>query len=789
MKSLNKYVSELQSFISCRRLNIPANVTGIDGVAPTWDDPVWYIKDQDTGVMHRYLFTKAFRGSRRQSKDAIFRELSNYETKLFLNPYSSILKIYALEIQSINIVNNSKQQRVVIASQILTEAQKCDGLNNISIEFWNSTTLGNLFWDFCKRNKLVSGHYRPIHKDRERGADISAERSNEHLKMTSTSMIYALGDIFNTVFKNVDKNGIIEEGAAIDIQDAITISVALLGLASPNRLNSEVPRLQNQKLKMLRPKIGEPIYYLDWPGSKGFQDNQNHVLRVLAPQVKKSINFFHYYFMPERHFVRFLKDRKLTWNSILEGFIVDEARMKYLDFKIPPNMFSVAYALGFFPVTYYVPVVRCCKFVEPNDSSSRVKFPYLKKWNNESGRRYKVNDFFYKKNIAQLSPNDILLNLTGPSERNGVYSALKSVGINAKIRDALSLSLITNVKELENGIISIITNEIPTFPISYAESEQGLDLEYALFCVSPAKHGIPTTKGMAGSPLNIHSISKIKSMFVNRLLGPEKTKHLNIFYKYGFGFQKLRLHSLRHFSNTEAEKGGIPLSVIAVWSGRTSIKQTLEYIHTSNEDKADRLISTLDLGEKEEDIRIISREELKNSHAMPASATETGICVQELSVTPCNYINDFLSGCFGCESACYICGDLHAIQMFEYDLEFQKARLERLKKSNGEFVSKAKKDWWIKHSLGTYLLEQLIAILKEQKHGHVVRISRDGKQFYITNLKTKDVSEQTLSLPSEKKLLEEFNANIFEDNSVPKSMGLILNSYGLGEKNNYGTKS
>ncbi|TMO05491.1 hypothetical protein [Pseudoalteromonas sp. S558] len=781
MKTLNKYKVELQSFISNNRLSIPDNVYSIDGQSPSWEDPVWYIKDPDTGVLHRYLCIKAKKGIKRESKDTIFRLKSNYASKLFHEPYATLLKIYTLAVQSMNIVNNSKQQRVVTACQILTEAQKHGCLNDVSVKFWSSSNLGNIFWDFCKKNKLISGRSRPIHKDRERGADVSAERSTKHLKMTSDSMIYALGDIFNIVFEHIDIDGTLRQGKEIDIQDAISITVALLGLASPNRLNSEIPLLQNQKLKTLRPKTGEPIYYLDWPGSKGFQDNQNHVLSVLEPHVRKAIGFFHYYFMPERHFIRFLKNRKQSWKAILQNFTIDKERVRYIDFKIPPNTFSVAYALGFYPVNYYIPIVKNSKYVCISDSGRKVKYLYMRKLNYETKRRYKVDDFFEHKHIAKLNLDDILLNTTGASSRNGVYAALKSKFINPIKRKELALPLITNVLSLEQAVFDVIKKEIPTFPLCYADSEQGIDMENALFCVSPAKHGITVAKGMAGSPLYIYPISKIKSLFLSRLHGHKKTSHLNIFSKYGFGYQKLRLHSLRHFSNTQAEKGGIPLSLIAAWSGRSSIKQTLEYIHTSDEDKTDRLISTLNLDDSEKDIRIISKEELKNSHTMPASVTETGVCVQELSVTPCNYINDFLSGCFGCESACYICGDQEAISMLQYDLEFQKVRLKKLNERSDGFVSKMDRDWWLKHSKGTYILKELISILKAHKHGSLVRISQDSKQFYITNLETKAISEHKLFLPSEKQLLEAFQVDSPDKISVPESMGLILNSFNLGK--------
>ncbi|KNC66118.1 hypothetical protein AC626_18990 [Pseudoalteromonas rubra] len=283
---------------------------------------------------------------------------------------------------------------------------------------------------------------------------------------------------------------------------------------------------------------------------------------------------------------------------------------------------------------------------------------------------------------------------------------------------------------------------------------------------------------MAGSPLYILPIKRITHLFTQRVCDKNKTSS-NLFNKYGFGAQYLKLHSLRHFSNTQAEKGGIPLSVIAAWSGRKSVNQTLEYIHTSEEEKADRLVSTLDYSETKKEIRLISKDELHENHGLPASQTETGICIQELTVTPCSYVNDFLSGCFGCESACYICGDHAAINVLEQDLKFQKIRLQKIQRALESFISQATKDWWVKHSQGTSLLEQLIAVLKDYERGQLVRIAPDRSCFFITNLNTKHVEKKTLLLTSESELLAALEVESKTEESVPESMRSLIASFGL----------
>ncbi|MDK1313646.1 hypothetical protein [Pseudoalteromonas ardens] len=750
----------------------------MNGNSGNWTDPVWYILDHNTGVRHRYLFTKSVKGERRESKDILLLNNKNYDSIIHSEPYLELLKIYTLEVQSASIVNNSKQYRVVVASHILTEAEKLGGLNNVPLNFWNSIPMSNIFWDFCTKNKLIVRKNRPSHTDRERGADIYRQRSEKQLKMTPDSMIYALGDIFTQVFCDIDEDGNLLKGGHIKLDEAVSMTTVLLGLAAPNRLNSEIPLLQNQRLKVLHPKTGNEVYYLDWPGSKGYLDNQNHILKVLAPQVKRAIGFFNLYLKPERHFIRYLKNPNQTWEAILKGFNVEKERANNIDFSTDPNIFTVAYSLGFYPVNYEVDTLSTPDAISITENSKKWRFNSFK-WCKSRKRRLSKKDFLIRKSIGRICPSDLILNLTGSN--NALYSVQRVLYcscISKKFKESLDLPFLITAYELENSVIRMIYRDIPKFPLCYTKLDKGIDLESALFCLSPGKHSITSTKGMAGSPLYILPIKRITHLFTQRVCDKNKTSS-NLFNKYGFGAQYLKLHSLRHFSNTQAEKGGIPLSVIAAWSGRKSVNQTLEYIHTSEEEKADRLVSTLDYSETKKEIRLISKDELHENHGLPASQTETGICIQELTVTPCSYVNDFLSGCFGCESACYICGDHAAINVLEQDLKFQKIRLQKIQRALESFISQATKDWWVKHSQGTSLLEQLIAVLKDYERGQLVRIAPDRSCFFITNLNTKHVEKKTLLLTSESELLAALEVESKTEESVPESMRSLIASFGL----------
>ena len=154
MNIFNKYHLALQDLLQSYSNEIPKNISSIEHSKPTWDDPVWYILDVDTGVRHRYLFTKAVKGQRRSKNDSYFRKLKNYESNLLTKNYGLLLKVYALDVQQQKIVNNSKQFRVTVASQILTESEKYRNLNDLPIKFWNDRKESNFFLGLLQKTSF-----------------------------------------------------------------------------------------------------------------------------------------------------------------------------------------------------------------------------------------------------------------------------------------------------------------------------------------------------------------------------------------------------------------------------------------------------------------------------------------------------------------------------------------------------------------------------------------------------------------------------------------------------------
>jgi hypothetical protein len=780
MKEPNIYLRNFENLFRKYGNKLPDNIYCSDKKTKgSWSDLVWYIKDLSNGRYIRYLFIKNdLTSNKRHLSDKNAMVPKDYTSLCFSDNYAKLLKLYAIYIDNQSLASKSKGPRISVAVKIFMEAEKYRTLNDIPIKFWNNTYLSNIFWDYCKKNKLISGNNRPIHTDRSRSAEESIQRDKILHSLLPDSKIYALGYIFNQVFINVDDNGKLQEDKDIDVSDAIAITSALLGLAAPDRIGAELPLLPNQKLKTIKLKNGDNLHYLDWSGSKGFQDNQKHILISLAPQVEKALNFFHYHFKPERLYVRYLKNPNQSWERLLAGFIVNPLRKKYLDFSQKPNLFSLAYALGFYPIDYEIQVLKDLNVIQKSSTTDRWQFK--RSWSRKLRRYTQSKDYLTEKPICQVSMEDLIICIRGTSQKKKFYchQLLNTNNISEVFFKRLNLPLVASIRKAEEAIMRIQKELIPSFPMSFGKTDKGIDLEDALFCFSKNKHMIKSARGTAGSPLFISPVSQVNAILKNAYQ-PNRAHGNNIFEKYKFGEQTLQINSLRHFANTEAEKGGIPLAVIAAWSGRTSINQTLEYVRTSEEEKSERLISTLDFNEHEHEIRVITNDELKNIGGLPASTTSTGICVQELSVTPCDYINDFLTPCFGCDESGYVCGDTKAIEILEYDLKFQKIRLDNIQTSKKSFLSKAKKNWWIKHSQGVILLEQLISIMREQKNGDLIRMSSNKSEIFITDIKTKAIKQINIALPRPEELLKKIKSEETHTSKIPESMKSLIALFNL----------
>jgi hypothetical protein len=310
-------------------------------------------------------------------------------------------------------------------------------------------------------------------------------------------------------------------------------------------------------------------------------------------------------------------------------------------------------------------------------------------------------------------------------------------------------------------------------------------LSNALLCISGKRGQYKRNKSIKfldRSLYAIHPVSSIATLISRKLTGSTKLVS-TIFEDYGFSDElTLKPHSLRHYANTLADLSEIPIEIITSWSGRVNPEQTHTYIHTSEDEKADRVRAIINpSSNSKESIKVISVKEIARSTNLPATITSTGICTQELNVSPCEYLNDFLSQCFMCGQACHIAGDEKTIVFMEKDFLVQNKRLEAVKNNPRLVNSKAMQEWYVIHRNNTEILSILISLMKEQPIGTVIRFSNKELKFHLTDLIKQKITSVCISLPEPEKELQRLIGIKNDDYKSEPNQGLanLLSSFGL----------
>lgn len=764
----NKHLNRLHKLLSEYRDVELTQFEGPGGKKAEFDDLLWHHVDPNTGRRTRYL---CCRHGMKGKGELIFLSRPGFELP---SPYDQLLKVWIIEVVNDPISAAEKQARVSIARKLLTfmggdlyrltEAT----VDNLKLGK-HSNDLLRPFVKFCSGKGLMRELDLTSGYDRDRTGHAQLDRNLS--KLPSIHAVLALGDIFKHVFENVNADGSVRPGTAVRMVDAIVPTFACLSLASPNRTAAEVTVLRKQRLHSYSENGGEPVYYLDWMGSKGHRDYKNHLLAALREPLEKSLNFFHDACEPARILCRFYENPNQSIKALLSGFKMAPERQQHLSPTTRPNIFQLGYALGFYGVDDCVHVLKEGADPTSHHSNSRAKC-------------------FEKKPIYSLTNQDQLATSRASPKSGCSYASLYylfGVAINTW---PFSGSLTVTVRDVQEWWISFFTKSlVPEFPVSYSTAETNIRLKDAMFCfLGNWFYGRGVSKGTGGkryqsSPYAVVPLHALGSYAIPRLTG---STGKTIFEDYGFASEvRVRLHSLRHLANTLADMSEIPVEVITAWSGRVNPEQTHTYIHTGHDEKADRVRAVINPPSMDNrGIRVASVTRLSQATNLPASVTSTGVCTQDLNVTPCNFLNDFVAQCFMCPDSCHIAGDEQSVAFFEKDLAFQNTRLELVACDPRLSNSQAMKHWYAIHSRNTRLLSMLIDLMKKCPKGTIIRYSNNENQFQLTDLHTKRITKVACDLPDPEDSLKRLLARKKSSAKTCENPQLqsLLTSFGLAEK-------
>lgn len=761
---LNKYIDRLERLVGEYREVELDQFEGPGGKKAEFDDLVWYHVDPNTRRLTRYLCGLHGRKGRGNA--------GNRPTDTLAYPYNHLIKVWIIETTNTPLSASEKKARTSVVRKLLSimdgdlyaQTESTIGILNLGER---SADRLRPFLAFCCDKGLMRRLELNGSDNRDRTGHAHFDNTLE--KLPDIETVLAVGAIFSSVFEHVDEHGSLVPGEEINIHDALVVTFVLLSLASPNRTSAEIPLLPKQRLSSYSESNGSPVYHLDWIGSKGYGNNKNHMLAALAEPITKALNFFYRACEPARVLCRFYEKPNQSLKALLDEFEISPELEQNLSLTQQPTLFTLGYALGFYGVDDCVPVLK--------DGADLTSTHHAHR-----------GQFFEDKPIYSLRSQDQLsVSRTGSTSFSGLpylfgYTAMPEIFTD---KDTVT------VGEVQEWWISFYRKfMLPEFPLSFSSGESSISLKNAMFCfLGSWFYGASKGFGSGGKTFQrtnymVVPLASLGASVIPRLTGQSRTK-ISIFQSYGFSSElSLRPHSLRHLTNTLADLSSIPVEIITAWSGRKNSEQTHTYIHTSHDEKASRVSAIMNPPDFDRRaIRVVSQEQITQTTNLPATVTSTGLCTQNLNVTPCNYLNDFVSQCFMCPEACHIAGDEKAIDFLEKDLSFQTARLESVACDLRLPTSQAMKQWYVIHSRNTHIISLLISLMKSSSIGTIIRYSSANAEFSLTDLNKKLINKVACALPDfEGRLKGIIEAKTTSSTSdTNPQLRSLLSSFGLSE--------
>ncbi|ELY8026736.1 hypothetical protein SOH16_001508, partial [Pseudomonas aeruginosa] len=509
---LNKYLGRLERLINEYREAELAQFEGHGGKKAEFDDLVWYHVDPNTGRRTRFLCGVHGRKGKGNA--------GNHPIDALPYPYDHLIKVWIIETTNTSLSANEKQARTSIARKLLSlidgdlyEQSECT-ITSLNLGARSADRL-RPFLAFCAEKGVMRKVKLKGSDSRDRTGHATFDNTLE--KLPDIQTVLALADIFSTVFEYVDEHGSLRPGKEIKIHDALVVTFGTLSLASPNRTSAEIPVLPKQRLHCYSESNGEPVYYLDWIGSKGYGNNKNHILAVLADPIKKAMNFFYKACEPARILCRFYENPDQSLKALLGGFEIAPELKRNLNLAQRPNLFTLGYALGFYGVNDCVPILK-----EGVDLTSTYK--------SQRGR------FFEKKPIYSLRPKDQLsVSQTGRTALAGLPRLFGYAVMPKVFSDKSAVS----VEEVQAWWIAYYKKSIlPEFPLSFSSGESSIKLKDAMFCfLGSWLYGTSGSIGSGGKVFQKTNYAVVPLASLGRSVAVRLTSNprykLSIFKDYG----------------------------------------------------------------------------------------------------------------------------------------------------------------------------------------------------------------------------------------------------------------
>ncbi|ABK48407.1 hypothetical protein Shewana3_2177 [Shewanella sp. ANA-3] len=666
-----------------------------------------------------------------------------------------LLFAYMLDVLKENITINRRQDKITTARYFLCRLNEnvasasLDKIQHVIDSLKYSRPLTN-FINWLHHHKMLPKSCQPyINTTTEAARNKSGDDAlaAEKGKLPSEKSLLALGAIFHDVippYLDDDQNDIDAWQPLIAStqtqRDSFICTMAALGMASPNRIGAEQVLLTTQRIQRHSQVVDgqeKTVHYLNWRGSKGFKDNQNHINAEMVESLDRALHFTILATEPARALARFYRQPNRPLKEVLGDFKPSDENIALLkpSMNKPTHLLHLGLLLGFF---------------EGSDKCVRVT-PDTK---GAIDKTYKPHNPKFIKPIAQLEPFDTLVfkprcpyarALTGSNFAKQCQYQNYTAG-----QQALT------VAAFQNHTIEINQSQLSGYNKQQTKS---VDVEHALFMYTEKQMG-----GKVTHPFLLVPIGSLSRIFADDLSKASKNR-LTIFERHGFASDfVLKPHQLRHWQNDYLAKKGLPHHLITLLSGRKSAEQTLTYIHTTDAENASVIWDISYSNEPERDvkekvslrIRTMNQYNEAIDNETPTFVHETGFCTQNLALSPCTYMSEFETQCALCSSSCHIAHDSEAIALLMKDLKVQTHNLEKVQTTINFVTSRSMQMWYKTHYRNTCMLKHLIEVLSDDaiEKGSMVRLLTRSNSIRITSLETKTVAEHKLALPDAEQALQ-----------------------------------
>ncbi|PKH87899.1 hypothetical protein [Colwellia sp. Bg11-28] len=752
MNTLNRYIANQRAYVTEKQKQPLTGFTNQKSEQATWVDiAITFTNSQ--GIKVNFLFNN------QNQPNARFGSTLTQDDRLDAKTHH-LLIAYTLDVLKEKTTNGHKKEKVSTAKRFLSALD--DNVSSASLDETQAAIDSmkysaplSFFFAWLHQHKMIPASCSPsitktVNIIRSKSGDDALEA--EQSKIPDEKALLALGAIFKDIippYVNIDdKSDISTWQALIHVtqhhRDSFTCTMAALAMASPNRVAAEQILLTKQRLQSHTEEVDgkdKTVYYLNWRGSKGFKDYQNHINAEMAESIDRALQYTAMTTEPARALARFYMKPSLALKDVLGDFQPSTENMTALipAMNKPTNLIHLGLLLDFFDGTD-----KCMRVTADTKGAIGVS----------SGNQFPI----FIKPIVELSAFDKLIFMSHcPYARSLTGSNWISKQQSEKFTAGKKE---LTVAEFQNHTIAMNQYNITGYNKTYRKR---VDYENALFTYTDYQLNSQT-----GSPFILKPIASLGNIFASDCKRNNGKTVKSIFERHGFSSNfAITPHQLRHWQNDYLAKKGLPHQLITMLSGRKCAEQTLTYIHTTDAQNSSVISDILyheEAEEAEEEVqekvgmRLQSKQQYDaaTDNLSPTFVHETGFCVQNLTLSPCTYMTEFMTQCALCPSSCHIAHDSKAIELLKKDLQVQMHNLEQVQGAINFETSSGMQEWYETHYKNTSMIKNLIEVLSDKsiKEGSIVRFLTRSNVMRITDLKTKTVTENKLSLPNSKEALQ-----------------------------------